>query len=153
MIIGRRSNPPRYRVLRHLGIIHGDTKLPPGVERKGADGNEWLREVVTEGLVVGTTGCGPCVGLFLIPPPDSGLPTYVFHFGPGASIRWGLIEAGAVQYVPSQFSVGLRALDNYTAVLFGGNNTPGGSGNLAAVIRVLEALGYSIKGYLPTGDA
>ncbi len=156
--IGRFSKPPRDIVLRGIHRLDGESikSLPSAYsqDRKfGVEQDKWMKVVVQPGSVVGPTGCGPCVGLLLIPKPwNSSLPVFAYHFGPYANIRSGLRRSGAIEPVIFRHGVGYLPLPGYEAVLSGGSNETDGSGrgNLRGVIQELKRLNYPIRAYLPT---
>jgi hypothetical protein len=155
---GRFAKPPRDVVLRGIHRLEGESiiSLPSAYSqdrRFGLEGDKWMRVVVQPGSVVGPTGCGPCVGLLLIPSPwDSSVPVFAYHFGPNANIRSGLRRSGAIEPVIFRHGVGYLRLPGYEAVLCGGSNEPDGSGrgNLRGVVQELKRLNYPIRAYLPT---
>ncbi len=53
--------------------------------------------IIPKGAYVGPDGCGPCVGIALLP-PKSGGHIYVMHFSSGANVSKGFEEVGFISW-------------------------------------------------------
>ena len=119
-----------------------DGQIPrrPLIPGPGANlgGGRWGKGIVPPGSIVGPSGCGPCVGVILIP-DDPTKPIIIIHFLAGVnSGSSGLDAAGA------------KNLKGYKAVIIGGS---GGGGLLHNVIGEIKRRGGTIKGYVPGSGA
>jgi hypothetical protein len=115
------------------GAKPGKDEIPRGTHTIGANAGEFKKGVVPPGEVVGPRGCGPCVGLLLIP-KDKKKPVYFFHFSGTHRGNSGLDAAGA------------KDLKGYDAILNGGM---GSGGLLWNVRQAVEGRGGTITGYVP----
>jgi hypothetical protein len=72
----------RNRILRNIPRLDPATLPRPPADWTvvNVNGGHNKRGVVPTCTVMGPNGCGPCVGVILIPPNRS-LPTYAYHFG------------------------------------------------------------------------
>jgi len=111
-------------------------------------GFHWSGEV-PPGALVGPHGCGPCVGVILIPPTRTGV-FYVFHFGAQDD------PAGTFDAVLGTALTRAR-LQGYRAVL---NGAQLGEGSDNEVLRTLSSVRYGldtrgvrILGYVPGPNA
>ena len=120
-------------------------------------GNSYWSGQLQGSQSVGPFGCGPCVGVTLIPRTENGN-TYSFHIGPYA--RTSIIPQ-ALSANDELFSqgrqhrqivggdvAGLRANPRFSAYLNGGEG-PEGAENLQRVIGQLNRLGINILGCIP----
>jgi len=53
--------------------------------------------VIPKGAYIGPDGCGPCVGIALIP-PQKGQPVYIMHFSAQANVSKGFEEVGFIRW-------------------------------------------------------
>ena len=58
------------------GVLEPDTMV------LNVPGETYRIEILESGQVMSTYGCGPCVGVILVP-PNPGMPTYGYHFSAG----------------------------------------------------------------------
>lgn len=60
-------------------------------------GDEGWSGIIPKGAYVGPDGCGPCVGIALMPPKPGGK-VYIMHFSAAADVSKGFEDVGFVTY-------------------------------------------------------
>ena len=89
---------------------------PTHVQPYILSGDRYWSGVVPPAAFIGPSGCGPCVGVALLP-PEKGMKTYVFHFSFSANIDWGFTKSG---FKTDPWGTGAQAVrQGYKAVLCG----------------------------------
>jgi hypothetical protein len=80
------DEPPRAVQLGESGVVVMPRAncgvLETGTTVLNVPGETYRIEILEPGQVMSTYGCGPCVGVILVP-PTPGMPTYGYHFSAG----------------------------------------------------------------------
>lgn len=140
------------------------TLLPKGVKPEILSGGRGWSGVIPDGIYIGPDGCGPCVGLVLVP-SKPGMPTYVLHFTatqdvPNCLKTVGFLEKEVVM-VDKEFGPGKIRFEfhvprkGYKAIICGAEQVSDKEGDserlhtLEDVTKWLRRQGVPIDGYVP----
>lgn len=102
--------------------LPNDTKTEPISGGRGWSG------VLPDGIYIGPDGCGPCVGVVLVP-PKPGMPMYVLHFTSQQGVDAGFKEVGVLVVagydgLDSSLRVRWEIKPGYKAILCGAEQNP-----------------------------
>ena len=125
--------------------------LPNDIRATGIGTDTAWSGVIPPGAYIGPSGCGPCVGVALIP-PEMGMPTYIIHFSASADVGGAFFTAGFADFSSSD---GLSAPEGYRAIIAGAASYTDEATNrgrlftLADVVDYLHAYDVAITSYVP----
>jgi len=172
---------PKAKILGTIPILRPRDlpEVPPSLKQNGFGTATGWSGTIPTGHTVGPSGCGPCVGVVLIPSSPSD-PTYVLHFSAMEGISQGFRDVGFE--IPPQFpnitgkaiagfwknGINLAAFPKltgsvppgYTAYV-NGAEVPRGNDpainklrltTLASVLSYLKSNGITVAGYIPAAS-
>lgn len=137
-----------------------------GCQKKGVSQETWWAGNVPDGWLVGPFGCGPCVGVILVPEKPGSGKIYVLHFSGGEYVNEGLKTCGFITVMPGKGVYGggggayWPAMDvgrkGYKAIICGCESNPSDKGvdkerlrTLRTVCGALGSYGVKIECYVP----